>query len=548
MVDGEAGPGGPERQQLATRMGGDRRDERRTLIRIGTGEHGDGAPVTSGTVRLPAEPAEGVGKGPHVVSERRHDRFVQTPGCVVVIAHRPAECRKVPARERRCGVHRGDPEVVEGGPMAACLQLGDDVAVHFRRGMRLAEVDRQEPTVEQRDWIFNENVGRLDRRVADVVAPNAPERRGELVLHPGLETERRLDAVGSRRERHLIAGTVIESPHGADHGDADRSRSAKPAAGRNKAPEADLDRSSRRGSSRGHGQERVLGSQRVAQIDDRIESEFVDDDPRVVRRQVDRPDGHLDAGLDGNVGDGSPDGEPRVGPTADVRGPDRSAHGDRPGHLAQRLRGRSEMGSRGDTAVQSYRRVRSSEPPGGRRYPVPVRFRPSRRALVALALACVTASVVAVPVYAQKLPKNLGEYIAEADKLCAASNVKLLAESRKIETESARSTRGGRLKKVDIALPYAVSKFALAVAVPELEKLSASLRDIPSPRDEEKTIDTLLDQFDAGIAAVKKDPKSAIFSDQLKASSKAFKAMRFGENTKFSACGIHIDRDEDKKK
>ena len=213
-----------------------------------------------------------------------------------------------------------------------------------------------------------------------------------------------------------------------------------------------------------------------------------------------------------------------------------------------RLRGRSEMGSRGDTAVQSYRRVRSSEPPGGRRYPVPVRFRPSRRALVALALTSVTASVVAVPVYAQKLPKNLGEYIAEADKLCAASNVKLLAESRKIETESARSTRGGRLKKVDIALPDAVSKFAVAVAVPELEKLSASLRDIPSPRDEEKTIDTLLDQFDAGIAAVKKDPKSAIFSDQLKASSKAFKAMRFGENTKFSACGIHIDRDEDKKK
>ena len=154
----------------------------------------------------------------------------------------------------------------------------------------------------------------------------------------------------------------------------------------------------------------------------------------------------------------------------------------------------------------------------------------------------------AVPVYAQKLPKNLGEYITEADKLCAASNVKLLAESKKIETENARSTRGGRLKKVTVALPDAVTKFTADVAVPELEKLSSSLRDIPSPRDEEKTVDTLLDQFDAGIAAIKKDPKSAIFSDPLKASSKAFKAIRFGENTKFSACGVHIDRVEDKKK
>ena len=177
-----------------------------------------------------------------------------------------------------------------------------------------------------------------------------------------------------------------------------------------------------------------------------------------------------------------------------------------------------------------------------------MRFRLSRRTPVALALACVAVSVSAMPAYAQKLPKNLGEYIAEADKVCAASNVKLLAESKKIETERARSTRGGRLKKVDIALPDAVLRFTVAIAVPELEKLSARLRDIPSPRDEEKTIDTLLDQFDAGIAAVKKDPKSAIFSDPLKASSKAFKAIRFGENAKFSACGIHIDRDEDKKK
>ena len=185
--------------------------------------------------------------------------------------------------------------------------------------------------------------------------------------------------------------------------------------------------------------------------------------------------------------------------------------------------------------------------PGGSTL-VSVRFRLSRRASVALALACVSASAVSVPASAQKLPKDLGEYIAEADKLCAASNVKLLAESKKIETEKARSTRSGRLKKVDIALPAAVEKFTATIAVPELEKLSASLRDIPSPRGAETTIDTLLSQFDAGIAVIKKDPKSAIFSDPLKASSKAFKAIRFGETVKFSACGVHIDRSADSKK
>ena len=185
--------------------------------------------------------------------------------------------------------------------------------------------------------------------------------------------------------------------------------------------------------------------------------------------------------------------------------------------------------------------------PGGSTL-VSVRFRLSRRASVALALACVSASAVSGPASAQKLPKDLGEYIAEADKLCAASNVKLLAESTKIETEKARSTRSGRLKKVDIALPAAVEKFTAKIAVPELEKLSASLRDIPSPRGEEKTINTLLSQFDAGIAVIKKDPKSAIFSDPLKASSKAFKAIRFGETVKFSACGVHIDRSTDSKK
>ena len=179
---------------------------------------------------------------------------------------------------------------------------------------------------------------------------------------------------------------------------------------------------------------------------------------------------------------------------------------------------------------------------------VSVRFRLSRRASVALALACLSASAVSVPASAQKLPKDLGEYIAEADKLCAASNVKLLAASKRIETEKALSTRSGRLKKVDVALPGAVEKFTATIAVPELEKLSASLRDIPSPRGAETTIDTLLSQFDAGIAVVKRDPKSAVFSDPLKASSKAFRAIRFGETVKFSACGVHIDRSADSKK
>ena len=68
-----------------------------------------------------------------MIGQRRHDRSVQAARCVVVMAHGPAECRKVPASERRGGVHGGNPEVIECGSMATCLQLGDDIVVHFRR-------------------------------------------------------------------------------------------------------------------------------------------------------------------------------------------------------------------------------------------------------------------------------------------------------------------------------------------------------------------------------------------------------------------------------
>lgn len=161
-------------------------------------------------------------------------------------------------------------------------------------------------------------------------------------------------------------------------------------------------------------------------------------------------------------------------------------------------------------------------------------------------MALATSAIVVLPAGAQKLPQNMGAYIAEADKLCAATNVKLLGAAQKIETEKARSTRSGRLKKVNIAKPEQVSMFVTGVALPALTELSSQLRAIPSARGDEKTVAALMDGFDAGLAALRKDPLASVRSDPLKPSAKEFAAVRFGD-IKFTACGIHISRDQPKK-
>ena len=176
--------------------------------------------------------------------------------------------------------------------------------------------------------------------------------------------------------------------------------------------------------------------------------------------------------------------------------------------------------------------------------PPSVRLR--RRVTAVVAITVLAFGVFARPADAQKLPKDLGAYIGEADKLCAATNVKLLQAATKIETENARSTRQGRLKKVKIAKPKQVASFVAAVALPALTELSGKLRALPSPKGDEKTIASLLDGFDAGISALKKDPGSAVSNDPLKPSAKEFAAIRFGD-VKFSACGMRISRDQPKK-
>ena len=172
--------------------------------------------------------------------------------------------------------------------------------------------------------------------------------------------------------------------------------------------------------------------------------------------------------------------------------------------------------------------------------------RPRRRVAVVIAITVFAVGVGTRPANAEKLPKDLGAYIGEADKLCAATNVKLLQAAAKIETENARSTRRGRLKKVKIAKPKQVASFVAESALPALTELSGKLRALPSPKGDEKTIASLLDGFDAGLSALRKNPGSAVSNDPLKLSAKEFAAVRFGD-VKFSACGVHIARDQPKK-
>ena len=169
---------------------------------------------------------------------------------------------------------------------------------------------------------------------------------------------------------------------------------------------------------------------------------------------------------------------------------------------------------------------------------------------VAAALLCAGPALLVlseVPAQAQKMPKDLGVYIAEADTVCAKTNVALIAEAVKIETVKARSTRGGRSRRVKIAKPDDVVAFANNLAIPALTKLSADLRAIPIPSGNEKSIDGILAEFDKGIAALKKDPRGATFNDPLKVSAKAFSAIRFGE-VRFTACGVHAAREATPKK
>lgn len=142
----------------------------------------------------------------------------------------------------------------------------------------------------------------------------------------------------------------------------------------------------------------------------------------------------------------------------------------------------------------------------------------------------------AQPAEAQKITKTLADYIAAADPVCAETNVALSEASKKIETEHARSTKGGRIKKVLVAKPASVANYVAETAVPALEKLGSDLRAIPVPADQSKLVLSLLDSFEAEVAVLKKNPKSAIYTNPMKESSKAFVAAGF------KACGSHIDR------
>ena len=223
------------------------------------------------------------------------------------------------------------------------------------------------------------------------MSTGAAERGSELVLHPRLEPERRFDTVRRRGERRRIEEATVQGPDSTDDRDTDGRGSAQATAGRNEAPEANVDGSSGRGGGDSHRQKWVGRRHRVPQIDDRFRSAFVDQDPGMVRRQVDRADGHLHTRFNGNVGHGSPHGEPGVGPAADVGGADGSADGDRWDCLAQRPNREATIGRVGDTTVPvlpecarfgrtdsdgpSYQlarvgdRHRSIHSPAGRQYP-----------------------------------------------------------------------------------------------------------------------------------------------------------------------------------
>jgi hypothetical protein len=138
------------------------------------------------------------------------------------------------------------------------------------------------------------------------------------------------------------------------------------------------------------------------------------------------------------------------------------------------------------------------------------------------------------PSSAQKVVKDLAAYIKQADALCGASNATLASAAKLVETAVARSTVGGRIRSVKIAVPAGAEKYITATAVPALTKLSKDLRAISVPDGQGAVIGDLLTSFDKGLATLKAKPRESVFNDPMKTSAKAF--VEAG----FEACGHSV--------
>jgi hypothetical protein len=96
-------------------------------------------------------------------------------------------------------------------------------------------------------------------------------------------------------------------------------------------------------------------------------------------------------------------------------------------------------------------------------------------------------------------PRNKAEYIKQADAICE--------KSKETRYEEARAYRSEHLKELNAMEPIpAEEKILRAIVLPAILKEAKELRAIEVPRGEEKKIEEILSEMEAGANAAKKNP------------------------------------------
>jgi hypothetical protein len=166
-----------------------------------------------------------------------------------------------------------------------------------------------------------------------------------------------------------------------------------------------------------------------------------------------------------------------------------------------------------------------------------------RNALLASATLFVSASLAGLSgigsvATATEAKTDRAPYIASADKICKASNDRLIAAAKAFETHEVAKAKGARSKKTKVAKPEQVAAFLAKIGVKEVTEELKQLSLLKAPSGDADLIAGLLKKAQDALAAVEKDPKGSAYTDPFGKVAKEFVAYGF------TVCGHKIERPE----
>lgn len=127
-------------------------------------------------------------------------------------------------------------------------------------------------------------------------------------------------------------------------------------------------------------------------------------------------------------------------------------------------------------------------------------------------------------------------FIGAGDKICQASNDRLIAQVKSYETHEVAKAKGARSKKTKVAKPEQVAAFLQKIGFQEIAEELRQLRFLKPPASDAKAVDAMLTGAEEALAKAKKDPTKVAHDDPFSKVSKDF--VSFG----FTVCGKKIDR------